>query len=392
MVEVASLYVHIPFCKKRCYYCDFNTVAGNDGQIEAYFVALNQEIVQVAGKYASDNPIHTIYIGGGTPSHVDTALISKLMDMINENFTILPDSEISMEANPGTLSLQKLEAYRKAGINRLSLGVQSADNEELARLGRIHSFEDVIQNVSEARRAGFDNISLDLIFGLPGQTMGSWIHSLEKVTDIGLEHLSLYSLTIEEGTPFGRWVADGSMSVPDDDEMADQYASAQDWLAEHGFEQYEISNWRKKDEVRDFTSRHNCQYWLNLPYLGLGLGSHSCVGGMRLANSTSLADYIQACMVMPMGIHETFPACVEVNEIDEFTAMQETMMLGLRLIQQGVSNAEFFQRFGRKIEAVFGTEINDLIRVGLAHWMDDDRFGLTERGVLLGNQAFIKFV
>lgn len=392
MVEAASLYVHIPFCKKRCYYCDFNTVAGNDGQIEAYFSALNQEIVQVAGKYASDNPMHTIYIGGGTPSHVDAALICKLMGRIRENFNILKDCEISMEANPGTLSLQKLETYRKAGINRLSLGVQSANNDELTKLGRIHSFEDVVQNVSEARKAGFENISLDLIFGLPGQTMSSWMQSLEKVAAMGLEHLSLYSLTIEEGTPFGAWVADGSMTVPDEDEMADQYSAAQGWLAEHNFEQYEISNWRKKDEVKDFTSRHNCQYWLNLPYLGLGLGSHSCINGQRLANSTSLTGYIKACTSTLVGIHEAFPACVEVNEIDEFTAMQETMMLGLRLTRQGVSNAAFSERFGRKMEAVFATEINDLIRAGLADWLDDDRFGLTERGVLLGNQAFMKFV
>jgi oxygen-independent coproporphyrinogen-3 oxidase len=392
MVEAASLYVHIPFCKKRCYYCDFNTVAGNDGQIEAYFNALNQEIIQVARKYASDTPIHTLYIGGGTPSHVNADLISKLMYNLKEQFNILPDSEISMEANPGTLSLKKLEVYRNSGINRLSLGVQSTNNEELARLGRIHNFEDVVHNISEARNAGFDNISLDLMFGLPGQTLNSWMQSLEKVTAMGVEHLSLYSLTIEEGTPFGEWVANGSLTIPDDDEMADQYTAAQVCLAEHGFEQYEISNWRKNDKEKDFASRHNCQYWLNLPYLGVGLGSHSCIAGQRLANSPSLGGYIQACITRPMGIHENFPACVEVNEIDEFTAMQETMMLGLRLIQQGVSKTVFTRRFGKKMEDVFGVEINDLIQVGLADWLDEDRFCLTERGVLLGNQAFMKFV
>jgi oxygen-independent coproporphyrinogen-3 oxidase len=392
MVEVASLYVHIPFCKKRCYYCDFNTVAGNDAQIEGYFQALDAEICHITKQSKLLPSIHSLYFGGGTPSYVHEKLIQDLMSNLRNHYDLLPHCEITIEANPGTLTQQKLDSYRESGFNRLSLGVQSAVDAELARLGRIHSFADVRHNVLQAQEAGFDNISLDLIFGVPGQTMQSWMESLEKITSLDIQHLSLYSLTIEEGTPFGEWLADGRLIEVSGDEMADQYNAAQTWLAEQQFEQYEISNWRRIDPRKDFTSRHNCQYWLNEPYYGFGLGAHSCIGGERLANTDQLSVYLQACTLDSTGKHAVFPACIAVDKIDAFTEMQETMMLGLRLIQQGVSKSRFFRRFGVEMQAVFAKEIQDLIRDNLVEWIDADRLCLTSQGILLGNQAFIKFV
>jgi oxygen-independent coproporphyrinogen-3 oxidase len=285
-----------------------------------------------------------------------------------------------------------LDQYIQAGINRISLGVQSANETELMQMGRIHTFTDEVENIALARKAGFTNISVDLIFGLPGQSLQTWMNSLEQVTALGIEHLSLYSLTIEEGTTFGRWVGRGMMSATDDDFMADQFTAAKEWLAVNGFSHYEISNWRKNDRERDFTSRHNCQYWLNEPYIGLGLGSHSCFRNQRIANASTLAAYIRANLQQSTGKHALFPACVAVDEIDKITEMNETMMLGLRLLEDGVSKTRFYQRYGEQMEVLFASEIDELIQQGLLQWLDDERLTLTKRGILLGNQAFIKFV
>ena len=392
MTAPISIYIHVPFCKKRCYYCDFNTLAGKDRYIASYFEALKLEILQVAGQLTDSEVVHSVYLGGGTPSYVDVAYILDVMSVLRENFKLTTDCEITIEANPGTLSKEKLNSYRQAGINRISLGVQTADDNELQQLGRIHTFQDVVETVDLARRDGFTNISVDLIFGLPNQTVNGWMDTLEKTVSLEIEHISVYALTIEEGTPFGSWHEKGELPIPDDDQLADEYAAAQSWLAAQGFDQYEISNWAKRDNQRDLRSRHNMQYWLNLPYLGFGLGAHSCFYGQRLANTTSLGQYIQSCQKPQRSPSKLFPACVEVTTIEPYTEMQETMMLGLRLIRQGVSKQVFYDRFGQHMEDVFNHEIGALLQQGLVRWQDEDQLVLTDHGVFVGNQAFVYFV
>ncbi|MBI9050519.1 MAG: radical SAM family heme chaperone HemW [Anaerolineaceae bacterium] len=392
MVDQFSLYIHIPFCQKRCYYCDFNTLAGNDGKIEPYVKALKQEIEVLARNLNIQIPVHSIYFGGGTPSHVSEHYISELMDVIRENYDVMDESEITIEANPGTLTEEKLTAYLYCGINRLSLGVQSTNNTELEQLGRIHSYEDVLKNIDAARKVGFENISVDLMFGLPGQTMQSWMDSLQKTSALSVEHLSIYSLTIEEGTPFRTWVNQGKMAVPDDDFMADQFTYAQEWLSVNGYHQYEISNWRRKDAHTDYRSRHNCQYWLNEPYIGFGLAAHSCFNKQRIANTPIMDQYIDAHLNHRVGKIAGLPASITCDVVDKEHEMKETMMLGLRLLEEGVSKTRFIERFDESMEDVFSSEINELIKLGLVIWIDDERLILSERGVLLGNQAFMRFV
>jgi oxygen-independent coproporphyrinogen-3 oxidase len=391
-VEPVSIYLHIPFCRHRCAYCDFNTYAGQEERIPAYIKALCDEIRQVAGKAPRKETVHTVFFGGGTPSLLSCDQIDEILGALRACFELTPEAEITLEANPGTTSQEYLTGLHQIGVNRLSMGMQSASPEELRMIERQHSFEDVIRSIEWARLAGFNNISLDLLFAIPGQSMESWRQSLERALDLKTEHLSLYSLTIEEGTPFFKWMEKGLFMPTDEDLAADMMEYAAERLEQAGFEHYEISNWARGGDVR-YECRHNLQYWRNQPYYGFGAGAHGCVGGYRLSNALWIGDYVQKMKTETERPYPFSSATVDQTELSEWVSMQETMMVGLRLIHEGVERAEFSRRFGREMDEVFGGEVDKLVGQGLLEWADaGSRLRLTRRGRFLGNRVFMEFV
>jgi oxygen-independent coproporphyrinogen-3 oxidase len=337
-------------------------------------------------------PVHTVFFGGGTPSLLSGQEVGRILELAAACFDVQPGAEITLEANPGTVTLEQLRALRSAGVNRLSYGVQSAHPDDLRLLERQHTYLDAVQAVEWSRKAGFDNLSLDLIFGVPFQTLERWQRSVELVLGLNPEHLSFYALTLEHGTPFQHWADRGLVPLPDDDLAADMYEWAARRLEDSGLHQYEISNWARRDGSGTLlASRHNLQYWLNRPYLGLGAGAHGFAGGVRTANVLGIGAYIARCMdarprEFPLG-----PALANSVTVDEMTGMQETMMVGLRLVEQGVSGAEFHRRFQRHLMDVFGEPIDRLSAQGLLEW-DHDRLRLSHHGRLLGNRVFREFV
>jgi oxygen-independent coproporphyrinogen-3 oxidase len=404
-MQSLGLYVHIPFCERKCPYCDFNTYAGLHDLYAPYAQALAHEIAR-AGDALGHPPARTIFIGGGTPTVLPVPLLAEIMDAIHRAFVVAPEAEITSEANPGTVDRARFSGLRALGINRLSMGAQSFDDEELRFLGRIHSAEDIERAFTAARAAGFDNINLDLIYGLPGQKAKTWTRTLARTLTLAPEHISCYSLTVEVGTPLARWVAAGSVPPPDDDLAADLYEEAQATLAEAGYEHYEISNWAR---LRNFSSppappplpeagrgvpghippspyrsRHNLIYWRNEPYLGFGPGAHSSLDGRRWWNIRSPVDYIRR-LAAGEGVMEG------EETIGDALAMGETMMLGLRLLPEGVGTEEFAARHGRSLEEVYATELRELQEWGLLEMLDG-RVRLTPRGRLLGNQVFQRFL
>ncbi len=392
-MQPTSLYLHIPFCRHRCAYCDFNTYAGLEGRIPAYVKALCTEIRWMGASAGEKLCAHTIFFGGGTPSLLDPLQVEAILAACRESFALDADAEISMEANPGTVTLEVLEKIRAAGVNRLSYGMQSAHPDDLRLLERQHDTYDVINAVKWARQAGFDSLSLDLIFGLPFQTLERWQTTLETAIGLGTEHLSLYSLTVEHGTPFQAWARRGLVPLPDDDLAADMYDFASERLAAADFQQYEISNWARVRNGQPAACLHNLQYWRNLPYLGLGAGAHGYHSGYRLINTSAIPAYIERCRVMPGEPFPVGPATVQALPIDRWTEVQETMMTGLRLTSEGVRAATFAQRFGVQVESLFSREINDLIQKGLLEWTGSkEALRLTAHGRLLGNAVFRRFV
>ncbi len=393
MSEPISLYLHIPFCRHRCSYCDFNTYAGLDGLIPEYLASLRREI-EWAGQAAGTKPcVHTIFLGGGTPSLMPPNELERLLRTIATSFTILPQAEITLEANPGTVTLENLQVLRAAGFNRISLGMQSANAVDLMLLERQHGTLDVIHAVSWARKAGFDNLNLDLIYGLPGQPIGRWQTSLETALKLAPEHLSLYALSIEQGTPFRHWLERGLVAPPDDDLAADMFDLACDRLDRAGYDHYEISNWGFGPKGASRTCRHNLQYWRNLPYLGFGAGAHGYASGVRTANVRGIKAYIQQVNTNTGLDFPAGPAVETAIRIDAWTAMQEHMMIGLRLINEGVSDSSFRQRYGVGLKQAFTKQIAGLEEVGLLEWSSGgDVLRLTQHGWLLGNQVFSEFI
>lgn len=399
-MNLYSLYLHIPFCRHRCGYCDFNTYAGLETLIHDYASALCREIEYSACSAEQRLPVHTIFFGGGTPSLMPISELERILLTISQGFELSSDVEITLEANPGTLSFEYLSAIRGLGINRLSLGVQSANPHELRLLERQHSYWDVIQSVTWARRAGFDNLNLDLIYGLPEQAIETWQQSVELTLGLHPEHFSMYSLTMEHGTPFGHWANRGLLSEPDPDLAADMYEWASDRLAQAGYVQYEISNWGIQRSEEMMACRHNLQYWRNLPYLGFGAGAHGFAAGIRTANVLAPSAYIRRCSTdLDREIDEplVFPrtmATQSIQVIDRPAEIGETMMMGLRLVQEGVSRRAFRERFGQELDQIFNAQISDLLHMGLLEWAGGDRdiLRLTSQGRLLGNQVFYRFI
>lgn len=390
-----SLYVHVPFCKRRCHYCDFTTYAGMEQYIDEYMESLRKEI-RIAINDKNIIPIHSIYFGGGTPSLVQAKFYGRLLEEIRKNAQVTSDCEITLESNPGTLSLPYLRGLQEAGINRLSIGVQSTDTFDLERLDRIHTIDDVLDSYRWARLAGFENINLDLIFALPWQNLDGWRHSLDRAINLKPEHFSLYSLIIEPETPLYRWHQRGWIAEQDDDLAADMYAYAIKALDAVGYEHYEISNWAKKDPAGKYESRHNKQYWLNRPYFGFGAGAHGYINGIRTVNTPGIQDYIKRMkQTKDADCHFPLtPATISSDRIDDKMQMQDQMMLGLRLVKEGVSAAKFEARFGRSITDVFTEEINRLGDQGLIEWAGDKEkhLRLTQRGIPVANRVFREFI
>jgi oxygen-independent coproporphyrinogen-3 oxidase len=380
----AGLYLHIPFCRARCSYCDFNTYAGLERLYEPYIQALVQEVCLLAPKLAY--PVGTLFLGGGTPTVLPARLLKQLLSASFGEFNLEGGAEVTSEANPGTITLDYLQSIHDLGVNRLSMGAQSFDEAELALLGRIHAAKDIDQTVKWARAAGFDNLNLDLIYGLPGQALDTWADTLRRALALEPEHMSLYCLTVEEGTPLHNQVMTGWLPTPDPDLAADMYDLADEWLADTGYRQYEISNWSRPG----YECAHNLVYWHNRPYLGLGAGAHSSLEGRRWWNVQPVQTYIDR---IRKGADTPWPspAAQDGEVIDRPLEMGETMMLGLRLTREGIAESDFRQRFGVSLGEVYGDVIQELEGLGLLAW-SDGRLCLTRRGRLLGNQVFAEFL
>ncbi len=395
-----SLYIHIPFCQHRCGYCDFNTYAGLEELIPAYARAVCAELEYLAQSTPEQVNIHTIYFGGGTPSLMPAELLGEMLLKAKECFDLSLLPEVTLEANPGTLSAEYLRKIGELGINRLSLGMQTAHQSELALLGRQHSYSDVVQAVVWARKAGIHNLNLDLIFGFPGQGIEDWLSSLEAACSLQPQHLSLYALTLEHGTPLQHAIKRGDIPEPDPDLAADMYEAARERLYAAGFEHYEISNWaREPDGERSFTCQHNLQYWHLLPYLGIGAGAHGFINRYHTVNVASPRRYIHRLNHAPVLSSQldrfpSTPATSKVHLINQETEIGEMMMMGLRLVQEGITSEDFEQRFGVPLLAKFSHQIELLVSQGLLETagVDAERIRLTAKGQLLGNRVFSEFI
>ncbi len=405
LMEPVSLYFHIPFCAHRCSYCDFNTYAGLQSLIPDYVKAICREIQFLAIGAGTHLPVHTIYFGGGTPSLLKTVDIERILDNCIQVFDLQPGLEFTLEANPGTLSKSYLQDIRSLGVNRLSLGVQSIHPSELRLLERIHSYPDVIRSFTWARQAGIENINLDLIFGLPDQQIESWAQSIEIICGLKPEHLSLYSLTIENETPLGNWAGRGLLPLPDQDLAADMYNLAMDMLDREGYIHYEISNWalRSDNDTIDGSNspvhscRHNLQYWFNNTYLGLGAGAHGYANSTRYENISHPTVYIHHMSSAHRNMKQFphTPAVQASYAVDAPTEIGETMMMGLRLLREGISAKGFKNRFGVSLLEYFKKQIKDLEGselIELVETNDDTLLRLSKRGYLLGNRVFAAFI
>ena len=332
--ELLSLYIHIPFCRTLCSYCAFNTYAGMGALVEPYLHTLLREM-EMVGRAAGGARSHSLYFGGGTPSLLSAGQVRRVITAAQAALGLRGGGEITLEANPGTVDLEKLQAYRAAGVNRLSLGVQSAHAGELRLFARRHTFADAAQAFALARRAGFDDVSVDLIYGAPQQTLVSWGQTLDAVLAWQPDHVSLYALTLEPGTSLKRRVERGRLPAPDDDLAADMYELARAKLQAAGLGHYEISNWARPEHE----SRHNRQYWLNRPFLGFGAGAHGAAAGLRYWNVNPIQAYtarIDAGEGRPFPLSPAVEGCEEIGTALE---MSETVILGLRLAGEGVRRA-----------------------------------------------------
>lgn len=391
MKDSLSLYLHIPFCRHRCAYCDFNTYTGLADLHAAYARALAGEIAQVADAYAATGAtaplaLHTVFIGGGTPSIMTADALARILRSVRHHFRLLPGAEVTMEANPGTVDAPYLDEVRDLGVNRLSFGMQSARADELAFLEREHDYQAVVDAFRLSRRAGFDNLSVDLIYGLPGQSLAAWQQSLEAAVALEPEHLSLYCLTIEAGTPLHRRLHNGQIQAPDPDLAADQYELACELLAD-GWEHYEISNWTRPGRA----CRHNLTYWRNQQYLGLGAGAHGHAAGYRYAVVRRPRTYLQRLHDGAPRAYPLSPAVVEAHSLTPAEAMSDTVITQLRLLQEGLDLESFAQRFGQSLRSTYGETVDQLLAWNLLQ----ERAGrllLTERGRFLSNQVFHRFV
>ncbi len=377
-MNATSIYIHIPFCVSKCMYCNFNSYAGLGHLYAAYIEALCREMALV-GESEGRLQAATVYLGGGTPTVLGVHLLADVLRACRERFLWPEDMEITIEANPGTVDSDYLLALRELGVNRLSLGAQSFSDEMLALLGRVHTADQARETYGLARQVGFGNINLDLIYSLPAQTLAGWQADLSEAIALQPEHLSLYCLSVEEGTPLANMISAGDAPYPDPDLAAEMYCWAEQALEKAGYGHYEISNWAKAGHE----CQHNITYWRNRPYLGFGAGAHSFYASSRYHNVLPPEEYVRLILAdqSPVAFSE---------EIDHSLEMSETMIMGLRLCE-GISFMEFEGRFGSSPVTVYGDQISELIGQGL---LDVNGRGvrLTARGRLLGNEVFERFL
>ncbi|MGO8671850.1 MAG: radical SAM family heme chaperone HemW [Capsulimonadaceae bacterium] len=378
-METIGCYVHIPFCVRKCVYCDFNSYAGYTGETVARYVrALEKEIR--SARTASIEAVDTIFFGGGTPTAIPAADEARLLAAVQESLPITVDAEVTTEANPGTMDVRHLEVLRAAGFNRISFGVQSFDPGLLQTLDRIHTAGEAKQAVRAARDAGFENVSLDLMFALPRQTRAQWVDTLDQAFALETDHISLYSLMVEEGTGFHTLYSKGKLPLPDDDLAAEMFQTAIDSAAQAGYRQYEISNFARPGRE----CRHNLHYWRNEPYFGFGCGAVAYQGGERRTNIKPPARYAAA---IEEGLAPTLS--VETSIVDQ--SMAETMMLGLRLTEEGVDCGRFAARYGADPRQYYREAVERLCTRGLLE-VHDNRLRLTPTGVFFANDAMVEFV
>lgn len=373
-----GLYIHIPFCKSKCYYCDFNSYEGKENLIPSYVNALKDEIC-IYGEGLKGYFIDTIFIGGGTPSMLKAQYVYDLLDACRLNFAISRNAEITIESNPGTLTHDKLLLYKDAGINRLSIGLQAWQNTLLEKAGRIHRVHEFVDNFKLAKEIGFEDINVDLIFGLPQQTLQEWIESVENVMELEPSHISCYSLSIEEGTMFGKMAALGELETIDDEIDRNMYRHAIEKASENKYRHYEISNFAKPG----FECRHNLKYWNAEEYLGFGAGAHSYFKGVRFNNVYSVEEYISSITIGEIPVENR-------HIIDKKEAMTEFMMLGLRLIN-GVEAGVFQKRYEEDMFGMFAGQVEKLAKKQLIE-VEGERIRLTGFGLDLANQVFMEFI
>lgn len=368
-----EIYVHIPFCIKKCDYCDFLSGPSGPKEQADYVDALLEEIN--AAEEGKGRSVSSVFIGGGTPSVLDERFIGEILNHIRRKFQIADHAEITIEVNPGTADRNKLQAYRTYGINRLSIGLQSPDDRELKILGRIHNYEQFLETYRSAREAGFDNINIDLMSAIPEQTYEDWEKNLRTVAELSPEHISAYSLIVEEGTPF--W--ERELDLPDEDTEYRMYEDTAAILGEYGFHQYEISNYAKKG----LECRHNKGYWQRTDYLGLGLGASSLVDHVRFSNTDNMEEYLR---------NSAFPEKIRCDRetLTEADEMAEFMFLGLRMTE-GVSVREFEEYFGKNMESIYGEVLKKHFALGMLK-KKNDRIFLTRRGIHVSNGVMADFL
>lgn len=383
MKKKLELYFHIPFCVRKCFYCDFLSAPADPTTREAYMKALIREVAERAADYR-EYRVDTVFIGGGTPSLVDGAWIGQLMDTVRTFLAVSEDAEITIEVNPGTVDGEKLACYVNAGINRLSIGLQSADDGELGTLGRIHTWADFLKTYRQAREAGFANINVDVMSALPGQSVDSYCRTLERISGLSPqpEHISAYSLIVEEGTPFAEWKEKGLLFLPDEDSERLMYEKTEEILGREGFQRYEISNYAKEG----YACRHNCGYWRRTDYLGFGTGAASLIGNTRFQNGSSLVEYLKN----PAACRS------DVQELSVSEQMEEFLFLGLRMTE-GVSEQDFLAAFGRTLEEVYAPVIRKNMEDGLLQYCGcpeegGRRLALTKRGMDISNYVMAQFL
>ena len=386
-----ELYIHIPFCVKKCLYCDFLSFAADEVTRKKYVEQLIKEIepcgTRITGRDADAAfPVISVFIGGGTPSSLRPEQICAVTNAVKENFRLLPDAEITIEANPGTLDNKRLRAYKNSGINRLSLGLQSANPGELRELGRIHSWNEFLESYRLAREAGFDNINVDLMSALPGQSFESYADTLECVALLEPEHISAYSLIIEEGTPFYDKYSGRAEALPDEEEDRRMYHHTKEYLAEKGYHRYEVSNYARPGRE----CIHNVGYWTGVSYLGIGLGASSLMEGQRFSVIREMNDYLDLSReeLAEGRQYENREILTEQDEMEEF------MFLGLRLTE-GIAAKDFKKRFGLNIEEIYGMTIGKLMEDGLMEMTgtkEDRRYRLSEFGLDVSNCVLAEFL
>ena len=369
-----SVYIHIPFCVQKCKYCDFLSAPSTRENMELYIDALKKEMISESVKY-EEYEIETIFFGGGTPSILDEGQIEDCIEVLRTNYQISKLCEITLEMNPGTASMQKLEGWKRAGVNRLSIGLQSANDSELRLIGRIHDFDTFVKSYEQAKAAGFDNINVDLMSALPGQTISGWRETLNKVLLLEPDHISAYSLIIEEGTPLSKHI-DEYPPVPSEDEDREMYRDTKRILKEHGVMRYEVSNYAKEGKE----CKHNVTYWTRGNYAGFGLGASSMVENIRWHNTENMDKYIKN----PTESKE------DMEKLSLNDCMEEFMFLGLRMMQ-GVSKKRFFKEFDMNMDEVYGDVLKKWEKTGHLK-MEGDNVSLTDSGIDISNAIFTDFL